>query len=130
MKNKFIATVKEITSAQGSTIVHFSYGDTTLRVITLQPPLGLCVGKSATLIIQETRPILIAEPLSGIANTLQGKIEKIDKGEILTRITVNIGEEYLCVLTDTQTFKTFPSAIDQNVFVAFKATDVAIEVTL
>lgn len=128
--NKLTATVQTITSAQGSTSIVCSYGNTVLRSVTLQPPLGLNVGSNATLIIHETRPILTTQPLSGAANALEGKIEKIEEGEILTRIIVKVAEEAVSVLTDTQTFLSAPFALNQTIFVAFKATDIAIEVNV
>lgn len=128
MKNKFTAIVQEITSAQGSTHMRFALGDTPIRVITLQPPIGLTVGSNATLFLHETRPILTNEPLEGIANTLWGHIERIDTGEILTRIFVKTKELTVSVLTDTPTFQASSWIIDQKIYLCFKATDIAIEV--
>ncbi|MBD3809048.1 MAG: hypothetical protein IE884_00780 [Sulfuricurvum sp.] len=128
MKNKFTATVQEIESAQGSTLVTFRFGDVALRSITLDPPVGLAEGSEATLIIHETRPILSNNPLEGIANTLLGHIESIEEGEMLTRINVKTAGASLSVLTDTLTFNESSWIIDQKVYLSFKATDIAIEV--
>lgn len=128
MKNKLTATVQEIKSAQGSTLTRFALGDTPIRVITLQPPVGLSEGSEATLILHETRPILSNSPLEGIANTLLGEIENIENGEMLTRIHVKTAGISLSVLTDTLTFNTSSWIIDQKVYLSFKATDIAIEV--
>lgn len=128
MKNKLIATVQEITSAQGSTLTRFALGNTLIRVITLQPPIGLTEGSCATLILHETRPILSNSPLEGITNTLLGEIENIENGEMLTRIAVKTAGISLSVLTDTLTFNASSWIIDQKVYLSFKATDIAIEV--
>lgn len=126
--NKLQATVHAITTAQGSTLVLLDYQDTILRAITLQPPLGLKVGSDATLIVHETRPVVSIEPPSGIANTLRGVLKEISQGEMLTRLQINIGDDTLWVLTDTVTFRSLNFEVSQEVYIAFKATDIAIEV--
>lgn len=127
MKNEFTATVQEIKSAQGSTLTYFLLGDIPIRAITLQPPVGLAEGSEATLIIHETRPVLSSNPLEGMANTLLGDIERIEEGEMLTRINTKTAGISLSVLTDTQTFNASSWIIGQKVYISFKATDVAIE---
>lgn len=99
-----------------------------IRIVTLQPPKDIALGASVSLLIHETKPVLLESAVDGFANTLGVVVERIEHGEILSRVHLRLNETVLHLLIDTMTLRSMSLIETQNLLIGLKATDISIEV--
>ncbi len=86
--NSFVAKVKHIQNRDNLNIVNFTFGDSTLSMMSLGLTSKLQVGSVVNLTVKATH-ITIAKEFSGLisdANILQAKIVAVDNGELLSSV--------------------------------------------
>ncbi len=86
--NSFVAKVKHIQNRDNLNIVNFTFGDSTLSMMSLGLTSKLQVGSVVKLTVKATH-ITIAKEFSGLisdANILQAKIVAVDNGELLSSV--------------------------------------------
>jgi molybdopterin-binding protein len=118
--NKLIGEITDIQSLERLNLIKCKVGSQTVNVLMLEMNIDLKPGKKAELLIKPTAVSISGERCS-FENSLRGQISEINKGEILSSITVDVeGFEIECImLSEYDNF-------EKNVFVMFKANDVAI----
>jgi molybdopterin-binding protein len=127
--NKLEATVSAIALHEGVamiTVENPQVGE--IRIVTLQPPKDIGVGVSVTLLIHETKPVLLRTEVPGFANTLAVVVERIECGEILSRVHLRLRERAIYLLIDTVTLHEMSLIEGESLHIALKATDISIEV--
>lgn len=101
-----------------------------MRIVTLQPPEGLVEEAEVTLLVHQTRPLIVRAPFGPIvaANLLAGRIKSVTHGELLSRVEVQTGSTTVTVLLDTPTLEAQGVEVGEEVRLAMRASDITIEV--
>jgi len=127
--NKLSATVSAIALHEGVALIRVNNPDTgVMRIVTLQPPKDIGIGVSVTLLIHETKPVLLRTVALGFANTFRAKVERIERGEILSRVHLRLNVTAIHLLIDNVTLQEMSLIEGESLYIGLKATDISIEV--
>ncbi|WP_456479704.1 hypothetical protein [Nautilia sp.] len=119
--NRLIGEITDIYSLERLNLIKFKIGSQNVNVLMLEMNIDLKVGKKAQLIIKPTA-VSVSNEKCDFENALKGRVTEISRGKILSSVTVDVeGFEMECItLRGYDNFK-------KDVFVMFKANDVAVE---
>ena len=120
--NVLTAEVKEIVSLKRLNLIKFALNKQTLNVLILEMNLDLDVGKKAELIIKPTAVSVLNEKCD-FENILKGRVKQIEKGKVLSSVTVEVEGFEMEAITLNKDFK-------DEVYIVFKANDIAISKVL
>lgn len=126
--NRLEAKIKKIKNKDSLNIVDFSFNENTLTMISLDLSSSIKENKNVLLSIKPTN-ITIAKNLSGeisFSNKLVSKVTLIEKGELLSNITCSIKNTNIEAIITTLSLEQMSLKVGDEVFVFFKATDLAI----
>ena len=124
--NRLIAKVKKIKHLDRINLIKFTLNSQIINVLILEMNINLKIDKKASLLIKPTA-ISILKEMSNFENLLRGNVLEIEKGEILARVIVDVEgfEIEAIILNEKLNVKK-----DDEVFLAFKASDVIISKVL
>ena len=124
--NSLVAKVKDIKHLDRINLVKFTLNSQIINVLILEMNINLKIDKKASLLIKPTA-ISILKEMSNFENLLRGNVLEIEKGEILARVIVDVeGFEIEAIMLNEK----LNVKKDDEVFLAFKASDVIISKVL
>ena len=124
--NSLVAKVKEIKHLDRINLVKFTLNSQIINVLILEMNINLKIDKKASLLIKPTA-ISILKEMINFENLLRGNVLEIEKGEILARVIVDVeGFEIEAIMLNEK----LNVKKDDEVFLAFKASDVIISKVL
>lgn len=126
--NKLEATVSKIDSLENLTIVQFDFFGITLSMMSL----GLSNIKVGTKVILNINAshIAIAKDLKGeisLSNKLECTIEKLDKGKLLSSLTLRIKDTKITSIITTNSVNRMNLCQNDNVTALIKASELSIQ---
>lgn len=126
--NKLEATVSKIDSLENLTIVQFDFFGITLSMMSL----GLSNIKVGTKVILNINAshIAIAKDLKGeisLSNKLECTIEKLDKGELLSSLTLRIKDTKITSIITTNSVNRMNLCQNDKVTALIKASELSIQ---
>ena len=126
--NKLEATVSKIDSLENLTIVQFDFLGITLSMMSL----GLSNIKVGTKVILNINAshIAIAKDLKGeisLSNKLECTIEKLDKGKLLSSLTLRIKDTKITSIITTNSVNRMNLCQNDNVTALIKASELSIQ---
>ena len=126
--NKLEATVSKIDSLENLTIVQFDFLGITLSMMSL----GLSNIKVGTKVILNINAshIAIAKDLKGeisLSNKLECTIEKLDKGELLSSLTLKIKDIKITSIITTNSVNRMNLSQNDKVTALIKASELSIQ---
>ncbi|MFA7083059.1 MAG: TOBE domain-containing protein [Arcobacteraceae bacterium] len=126
--SQMVATVKSIVNYEQINIVEFELQGFTLKMMSLDLNEKVQVGKRVQVGVKPSN-IALAKDLTGelsFSNQLKATIENIDNGELLSSITLKIGESILESIITKSSSKRMKLEKNENIIVLIKASDVSI----
>ena len=127
--SQIIATIKNIRNVDSLNIVEFGFHNQTLKMVSLNLNKQITINKKVKLSIKPTN-ILIAKNLQGdisISNQLKAKIVKVENGELLSSILLQIENTILESIITVDSSKNMNLAEDEEVVILIKASDLFIQ---
>ncbi|WP_198305997.1 TOBE domain-containing protein [Arcobacter vandammei] len=126
--SNLVAKVSKISSNQNLNIVEFDFLDTTLKMMSLDLPKGISIGKSVELLIKPTN-VIIAKGVLGeisLSNRIFATIQSLENGELLSSMKLKIGSYYLeSIITKSSSQKMNLKKGDE-ILALIKASDLSI----
>ena len=118
--NRLIGEITDIRSLERLNLIECKVGLQSVKILILEMNINLKPGKKIELLIKPTA-LSVSDKKCVFENVLKGRVVEIQKGEILSNVTVNVeGFEMECIM-----LKEYADFRD-NVYIFFKANDVAI----
>ena len=129
--NKLSGIIKTITSHQGVSLVDVEVENDSLAVLLLDTPATasyLSLGSKASLLFKESEvAISLKEPESlSIRNRLPCCIESLDKGKVITSITLKFHETSLYALITARSAELLNLNVGDTVFALIKSTEISL----
>lgn len=130
--SKLIATIKKINSIDNLNIVEFDFLENKLKMMSLGLNPNIQIGKKVKLSIKPTN-ISIAKDFIGeisLSNQLVATIQYIENGELLSSISLKVGDFLLESIITVDSSKRMNLQIDDEVKILIKASNLSIEEVL
>lgn len=127
--NKLKGIVKTIETLEWITKIAAICDNLPLTAITLELPKNIEVGHEAFFVFKETE-VGIAKNLSGeisFSNQFRGKVESLTKGQILTKVVIDIGGKEISSIITTDAATRLCLEEGDSVMAFVKATEVSME---
>ncbi|MFA9373989.1 MAG: molybdopterin-binding protein [Poseidonibacter sp.] len=126
--NTLKAKVKQIDSLDNLTIVKFDYKGTTLSMMSLGlKDINL---QSEVILSINASHIAIAKDLKGdisLSNVFNCVIKKLDKGELLSSLKLQINDDYLTSIITTNSVNRMNLKVNDKVQALVKASEISIK---
>ncbi|MGB5792725.1 TOBE domain-containing protein [Poseidonibacter sp.] len=126
--NTLKAKVKQIDSLDNLTIVKFDYKGTTLSMMSLGlKDINL---QSEVILSINASHIAIAKDLKGdisLSNVFNCIIKKLDKGELLSSLKLQINDDYLTSIITTNSVNRMNLKVNDKVQALVKASEISIK---
>ena len=126
--NKIEAIISQIDNIDNLNIVQFDFLGISLKMMSLDLSENIKVGQKVILIVKSTN-ILVAKNFEGMlsfSNQFKAKIEEVDKGKLLSSISLKVKELNLeSIITQSNSSK-MDLKKDDEVTVLIKASDLSI----
>jgi molybdate transport system regulatory protein len=129
--NKLKAKIVNIESNAHMSLVDLAVGNDILSATLLETPAQvdyLQVGKQVTILFKETE-VSLAKNLTGLItlrNRLQAKVEYIERGEILSAVTLDYQGNALLSVVTTRGMDRLQLAVGDDVEALIKANEVVL----
>lgn len=130
--SKLIATIKKINSIDNLNIVEFDFLENKLKMMSLGLNPNIQIGKKVKLSIKPTN-ISIAKDFIGeisLSNQLVATIQYIENGELLSSISLKVGDFLLESIITVDSSKRMNLQIGDEVKILIKASNLSIEEVL
>ncbi len=130
--SKLIATIKKINSIDNLNIVEFDFLENKLKMMSLGLNPNIQIGKKVKLSIKPTN-ISIAKDFIGeisLSNQLVATIQNIENGELLSSISLKVGDFLLESIITVDSSKRMNLQIGDEVKILIKASNLSIEEVL
>lgn len=127
--SQLIATIKNIKNIDSLNIVEFGFYNHTLKMVSLNLNKQITINKKVKLSIKPTN-ILIAKNFQGeisISNQLKAKIVKVENGELLSSILLQIEDTILESIITVDSSKNMNLIENEEVIILIKASDLFIQ---
>ncbi len=104
--NTLQATITDITSSQYLSCIRVAVGDDAFHLLLAEPSnKDELIHTPATLAFKETEVILLKDAAQTTANIQRATVQKIERGMVLSQITLLYQETTLTALVPTLTFE-------------------------
>ncbi len=126
--NKLEAVVCKIDSLENLSIVQFNFNETTLSMMSLGL-VNINIGDKVLLSINSSH-IAIAKDFNGeisLSNRLECIIEKLDKGELLSALTLNVNSIIITSIITTNSVNRLNLKQNDKVTAFIKASEISIQ---
>jgi molybdate transport system regulatory protein len=129
--NKLKATILHVDSNSHMSLVDLAVGDDVLSATLLETPAQvdyLQVGKQVTVLFKETE-VSLAKNLSGLIslrNRLKTKVKQIERGEILSAVTLDYQQHTIVSVITTRGMDRLTLAVGDEVEALIKANEVVL----
>lgn len=127
--NKIQATIDTIETHEGITRIVLTSGEKKLTAITLELSSVFKVGNKVNVLFKETE-VGIAKNLSGLmsfSNLFRGVVLSVNKGTILSRISMDVDEITIGSIITTNAVEKLALHVEDEVDIFVKATEVSLE---
>lgn len=124
--NRLKAQITSIESSEHLSFVSVKYGSGLLHLLLLEKPIE-AIGEEVNLVFKESEVILCKEPVKSTANISQGSISKIQKGEILTHVTLLDNNIEIVSLVPTKIFDTMKCNINDVVYWVISPSEISLQ---
>ncbi len=126
--NRFYAKITGIQNSGNLHLVTLDFSGTVLKMISLDLPQKVCEGAVAELSVKPSH-VAIAKDFSGevsYSNRIPARIEGIERGELLSIVTLDAGEESFESLITTGSLLRMELKPRQSVKVMIKASELSL----
>lgn len=126
--SNLVAKVSKISSNQNLNIIEFDFLDTTLKMMSLDLPKDISIGKRVELLIKPTN-VIIAKGVLGeisLSNRFFATIENLENGELLSSMKLKIGSYYLESIITKSSSQNMNLKKGDEIFALVKASDISI----
>ncbi|WP_428026442.1 TOBE domain-containing protein [Arcobacter sp.] len=130
--NKIEAIISQINNIDNLNIVQFDFSGTTLKMMSLDLNEKIKVGQKVILVAKATN-ILLAKDFEGMisfSNQIKAKIEDIENGKLLSRITLMSNNSYFQSIITLDSSLRMNLKKDDEITILIKASDISIEEVL
>ncbi|WP_428023281.1 TOBE domain-containing protein [Arcobacter sp.] len=130
--NKIEAIISQINNIDNLNIVQFDFSGTTLKMMSLDLNEKIKVGQKVILVAKATN-ILLAKGFEGMisfSNQIKAKIEDIENGKLLSRITLMSNNSYFQSIITLDSSLRMNLKKDDEITILIKASDISIEEVL
>jgi molybdate transport system regulatory protein len=129
--NKLKATIVHVDSNSHMSLVDLAIGNDVLSATLLETPAQVAylqVGKQVTVLFKETE-VSLAKNLSGLIslrNRLKTKVKQIERGEILSAVTLDYQQYAIVSVITTRGMDRLQLAVGDEVEALIKANEVVL----
>lgn len=123
--NTLPATITAVTISEHLSILTVSVGDEPFHLL-LAEASDTPIGTNVTLAFKETEVILSKEPINTTANIQRASVQKIERGVVLSQITLFYHETIITALVPTLTFETLKIAEGDNLFWMVQPSEISL----
>src|SRR5574344_1984218 len=123
-----IARVKEIRTKDSLNIVEFDFNNITLKMMSLELNKDITIGKKVELVVKPTNIIISKNFIEDISlsNQTLAKIVAIENGELLSSISLEIGDTTFESIITKESSKRLDLQEGNIVNILIKASDLSI----
>lgn len=128
--NTLVGTISNIQSTDHLSYVTVTVGnDKPINAVILETPATLSylsLNKKVRILFKETEVVLslTKSDSNSLENSLEGEINKIDQGDILTRIECQTDAGSVCSIITTPAFKKLNLEIGHSIAVSINASEI------
>ncbi len=126
--NILSVVVDNIQEEQSLHIVTFDFLGTKLKMMSLQLSKDIQVGKKSRLYFKPTN-VAFGKDCKGLvsfANKIDAKVEKIEKGKLLTYVILNVKDHQIESIITTEVCEQMNLTIEDEVKIFLKANEISI----
>lgn len=126
--NKFQCSVSKIENIESLNLVYFSFKSTTISMVSLDLSENITTNRKVILSLKPTN-ITLAKNFEGLlssSNKLLGKIVYIEQGKLLSSVVCEVFDTQIESIITTNSLKQMKLAIDDEITLLFKASDISI----
>lgn len=124
--NRLKAQITSIESSEHLSFVSVECESGLLHLLLLEKPIET-IGDKVNLVFKESEVILCKEPVNSTANISQGVIHKIQKGEILTHVTLLCNNIEIISLVPTTIFDKMKCNINDVVYWVINPSEISLQ---
>lgn len=124
--NRLKAQITSIQSSEHLSFVSVEYGNGLLHLLLLEKPIEV-VGDEVNLVFKESEVILSKDVVNSTANMSKGIISEIQKGEILTHVTLLHNNMKIVSLVPTKIFDTMKCKLNDVVYWIISPSEISLQ---
>jgi len=125
--NTLNATITAVTTSEHLSILTVTVGDDPFHLLLAEASnADDLIGTNITLAFKETEVILSKEPINTTANIGRATVQKIERGTVLSQITLLYHETIITALVPTLTFDTLEINETNNIYWMVQPSEISL----
>lgn len=124
--NRLKAQITSIQSSEPLSFVGVETNGELLHLLLLEKPLE-AIGDEVNLVFKESEVILSKDVIKSTANMSKGIISEIQKGEILTHVTLLHNDIEIASLVPTQTFDMMKCNLGDTIYWIISPSEISLQ---
>ncbi|CUV65617.1 TOBE domain protein [Sulfurovum sp. enrichment culture clone C5] len=124
--NRLKAQITSIQSSEHLSFVGVEANGELLHLLLLEKPLE-AIGDEVNLVFKESEVILSKDVIKSTANMSKGIISEIQKGEILTHVTLLHNDIEIASLVPTQTFDMMKCNLGDTIYWIISPSEISLQ---
>lgn len=124
--NRLKAQITSIQSSEHLSFVGVEANGELLHLLLLEKPLEV-IGDEVNLVFKESEVILSKDVVNSTANMSKGIINEIQKGEILTQVTLSYNDIEIASLVPTQTFDMMKCNLGDTIYWIINPSEISLQ---